>query len=254
MGAPSKFSSIRDAAQYVNEELQRRSLLPASRKLQFQTIDEVTLEPHLARINNDKLIINTFHKLLKRLEELESRDVAIDVPRDSSPLLKSSIGSRTKPILEKKIAKPWSRQPQVSARRNEVMLEQLRARLKLDGPDLTWSTRPVPEADESQSKEATNDSLTVLLKALAMHKSESSAALLQTVEFLHNCNGYLYTRCVHNCECQVPLKVQLRVEEDSPDQELHNSEPELRHTLDKLQELMNDWYDIAQLLEKDGPS
>ncbi|SCU87453.1 LAFA_0E06832g1_1 [Lachancea sp. 'fantastica'] len=244
MSATSKFLSVHDAAQYVNDELHRRSLLPASRKLQFQTIDESALKPHLTRINNDKLTINTIHKLLKRIDELESLTVPVESPEDSFSTLKIPTGNQAKPAPEKRISKLLSQQrhQQVCARRTEVMLEQLRARLKQDGPDLTWSTRPIPEVKDGMPLDENSDVVTQQLRSLAGHKATSSAALEQLAGFLHDCNGYLYTKCVHHHECQIPDKIELTsVVEASVDLELQTS-------IGKLQELMNDWYDIAELL------
>ncbi|CEP63319.1 uncharacterized protein LALA0_S07e07426g [Lachancea lanzarotensis] len=246
MGAPSKFSSVHDAAQYVNDELHRRSLLPASRKLQFPSLDEAALKPHSNRINNDKLTINTVHKLLKRLDALESLNVPVQSLEDTTSMLRIPIENQPRLVAEKKIVKPslQQRHQQVSARRSEVMLEQLRARLKQEGPDLTWSTRPIPEAVDVTNQKESSDCITLQLRNLASHKATSSAALKQLIGFLHECNGYLYTRCVHNYECQVPDKIELDLTtgESSVD-------PELRGSLDKLQELINDWHDIAELLK-----
>ncbi|SCU90497.1 LADA_0F04522g1_1 [Lachancea dasiensis] len=250
MSTPSKFSSIHDAARYVNEELHRRSVLPASRKLLFPTIDD-TLEPQLARINNDKLIINTIHKLLKRLDEAEDATVEDLTPKDHTLDIddNGSFSVKARGTSENKVVKPDSRHAQVSLRRYEVTLEQLRSRLKQKGPDLTWSTQPIPEQQTKKpSVEANGDeATTVLLGSLIHHKAVSAAVLGHMIDFLQSCNGYLYTRCVHDCGCQLPPKIQL----DLPDNSRKDAESGLSETVQKLQELLNDWYDIAKLLQDD---
>ncbi|SCU85750.1 LANO_0C05204g1_1 [Lachancea nothofagi CBS 11611] len=254
MSSPSKFSSIHDAAQYVNDELQRRAILPAPRRLLFHTVDDLTLEPQLTRINNDKLIINTIHKLLKKLDEAENPESRADSPKDLTPTLNSPPTIRGKLNSDKKVVKSASRQTQVALRRHEVILEQLRAKLKHDGPDLTWFTRPIPRSHGIEQLKSSNDTTTILLQNLISHKTTTSAALDKIVDFLQSCNGFLYTRCVHDCECQVPSRVDLRFNETNTSLKQLDTDDNLGESLLKLQELLNDWHDIAKLIGNDEHS
>ncbi|CUS22581.1 LAQU0S06e01288g1_1 [Lachancea quebecensis] len=249
----SRFSSIHDAASYVNEELHRRALLPASQKLRFRSTDDKALQPQLASVNNDKLVINTIHKLLKALDraELASETDSIETPELPSPKPKPA-PARISPY-KTKVVKPTSRHTLASLRRYEVTIEQLRDKLRLDGPDLTWQISPLPEpsvhvTSDDSSRDQDAGTVSVLLRKLIAHRAGSEKVLAAVTEFLQASNSFLYTRCVHNCECSVPPPIAIAPTQENATEQDSAEPAELEEHLSKLQELVDDWHDIAQLL------
>lgn len=249
----SRFPSIHDAASYVNEELHRRALLPASQKLRFRSTDDKALQPQLASVNNDRLLINTIHKLLKALDRAEQVPEtgpaeAVELP---SPKPKPAPARASPP--KTKVVKPTSRHTLASLRRYEVTIEQLRDKLRLDGPDLTWQVSPLPEpsahvTSNKLTRDQDPDATTALLRKLIAHRDGSEKALAAVTEFLQASNSFLYTRCVHNCECSVPPPVAIAQKQEKAEEPDLVAPIELAECLGKLQELVDDWHDIAQLL------
>lgn len=248
MSSPkSKFSSIHDAAQYVNDELHRHALLPASQKLRFRSTDEAALVPQLAGVNNDKLVINTIHKLLKTLKEAEQRTITVPESPKIRVSPRPTLLDTAKTQPAQSASKRVSKHTQASLRRYEVTVEQLRDRLRLEGPDLTWHTVPLKpdESQEEKSRDEARDeanTTSLLLQELLEHRELASKALQTVLLFVQASNSFLYTRCVHNCECAVPEPVKI------PNITQKENNSELATTLDKLQELVDDWRDIAALL------
>ncbi|SCW00598.1 LAFE_0C07734g1_1 [Lachancea fermentati] len=250
----NKFSRVHDAAGYINSELRRRNLLQGQQKILFRSVDDDALQTQLASINNDKLLINTFHKLLRALDAAESHPSSKSPP-SSTPSPPSrrppreysspSVNSRTAPD---RISKS-RRQDLASSRRNEVLIEQLRGKLHRHSEDMTWKVAPIGEvARENGDEDASGileaaDHTSTMLQALFKSRDRMACALTGLNDFLQASNAFLYTKYVHGCDCQVPQPVDLS-------QSVSTIQTDPSDTIQHLQELVNDWHDIANLLER----
>ncbi|SCV00645.1 LAMI_0G06414g1_1 [Lachancea mirantina] len=259
-GSIARFSRVHDAAQYVNDQLRARNLVADSQRLCFASVDDTQLGSQLARIQNDKLVINTIHKLLQALADAESAIEEVSHGESQTPIpavaaAAAPAAAASVPRVARRVSKPRPRQTIAAARRQQLALEQLRARVADPDRDRTWwcaeSSLARPDETELDADHVTSapsplpQAESRLLRRVLEREHLSELALRNLATFLHDANGFLYTRCVHQCERELPKRIDLASEDTDGIADV--SETTDAVTL-RLQELVNDWHDIAALL------
>lgn len=284
-----KFDKIAEAAAYINDRLVKKGFIKSNEKLLFNSVNYEVLvsndKPNvddtngvngenprhhsvesdsknempsaglisMSMINNDKLVINTMHKLLKALEKTEERCQLVhkSVPSDVAPIKESPPAPErirtapyriSKPIVTKVPAPPLPKSKDksqlVQLRRYKIMVEQLRLQLhgKANKSDVTWSSSSAIMGSANNEAQTKADNASDLLRKLIQENSVNNRVMYHLYLFLELVNKYVYSKFVLQIDCDTPERIPLDRETTSTT------------TTQELQELVNDFYEIIDLL------
>lgn len=248
-----KFANVQDALDYINSRLVLKGFIKSNESLHFDKDVDIA---------NTKLIINTFNKVLKSLEnkntqlyELQSelkkqRDSTKIVPKVSQSPPPPPPSSRiiTKPVKVVKLhhqkldkLSNVTRTYKVNLNRLQSTIDELRSQIqsernrKLASKDLTWqihqdiTTHNPTTPNPSEIIKEYQDQLSSLLKSQTTQQKLQSHLL----KFLDNVNRYTYSTSILG----IP-DMELKQQDPDDFKQFHN---------DELLELINDWYEIVKL-------